>query len=350
MRATEFTETVNDKIFWSDFHKERQILDGQYILVATAGYVGYGAKPEHKSTQFRIVAKTANGAEVGWVNFENKDGTLEALDLSIQPAHRRRGIATEMYRLARELGNDIAPSKMQTGMGKQFWNKDHSKEIDEEIIDEMPLPADWDPAQMKQQGTSFKSRLAYALERARKLGTGSSRVATVIDYQGRPTVLKIAKNQKGLTQNSVEADILSDGYASQMGILIPIIDYDMQNREPTWVHTEQATKVTEKQLCKIIHCDDLRELTLVAEALLGKNKAPRYQVADVAEKKRFFGMSEEDIETFFEYVNKLAELNNSFDVELGDFSRAANWGLYQGHPVIIDVGFNSNIMNQYYSR
>jgi len=127
MRATEFTETVNDKIFWTDFHEERPILDGQYTLVATAGYVGYGAKPGHKSTQFRIVAKTAKGAEVGWVNFENKDDRLEALDLSIQPAHRRRGIATEMYRFARELGNDIQPSKMQTGMGKQFWNRDHSR-------------------------------------------------------------------------------------------------------------------------------------------------------------------------------------------------------------------------------
>ena len=120
-------ETVNDKIFWTDFHEEKPILGGEYLLVATAGYVGYGAKPGHKSTQFRIVAKSAKGGEIGWVNFENKDDKLEALDLSIQSAHRRKGIATEMYRFARELGNDIAPSRLQTGMGKQFWNKDHSR-------------------------------------------------------------------------------------------------------------------------------------------------------------------------------------------------------------------------------
>jgi ribosomal protein S18 acetylase RimI-like enzyme len=129
MRANELiSEKINDKIFWTDFHEEKIILDGQYKLVATAGYVGYGAKPGYKSTQFRIVAKTAKGAEVGWVNFENKEGKLEALDLSIQPAHRRKGIATEMYKMARDLGNDIAPSRLQTGMGKQFWSqKDHSK-------------------------------------------------------------------------------------------------------------------------------------------------------------------------------------------------------------------------------
>ena len=51
----------------------------------------------------------------------------------------------------------------------------------EQIVDEMPLPADWDPAQYR-QGTTFKQRLAYALERAKKLGTGSSRVATIIEY------------------------------------------------------------------------------------------------------------------------------------------------------------------------
>lgn len=120
-------DKVNDKVFYTDFRKEKKILDDTYILIATAGYVGYGAKEGFKSDQFRIVAKTSKGVECGWVNFENKDGKLEALDLSIQPAHRRKGIATEMYKFARELGNDIAPSRLQTGMGKQFWNKDHSK-------------------------------------------------------------------------------------------------------------------------------------------------------------------------------------------------------------------------------
>ena len=51
-----------------------------------------------------------------------------------------------------------------------------------------------------------------------------------------------------------------------------------------------------------------------------------------------------------EYANTLADLANSFDVELGDFNRAANWGLYQGKPVIVDVGFNRSVYNQYYKR
>ena len=213
----------------------------------------------------------------------------------------------------------------------------------------MPIPADWDPAQMRQQGTTFKSRLAYALERAKKLGTGSSRVATTIEYQGRPTVLKIAKNQKGLAQNSVEASILEDGYASQMGILIPLIDYDEQNREPTWIHTEMAQKANERQLCSLMKCDNLNQLVNYAYAITGRKRilgTAQSYVDHMREK----GKREEDIEIMSDYANKLAELNSSFDVELGDFTRAANWGLYQGHPIILDVGFNSNVLNQYYKR
>jgi hypothetical protein len=230
---------------------------------------------------------------------------------------------------------------------KAYELNNQSKEIDEEIIDEMPLPVDWDPQQMRQQGTSFKSRLAYALERAKKLGVGSSRVATTIEYQGRPTVLKIAKNAKGLAQNSVEADILSDGYASQLGILIPLIDYDEQNREPSWIHTEIATKANEKQLCQLMKCETLNFLVNAAQSITGRKKfmGPFQGYVD---RMREAGQSDQDIDTFTEYANVLADLNSQFDVELGDFRRAANWGIYNGKPVIIDVGFNSNVMNQYY--
>lgn len=222
--------------------------------------------------------------------------------------------------------------------------------LGESVIGEAPLPDDWDQAAYG-PGTTFKSRLAYALERAKKLGTGSSRVATIIEYQGRPTVLKIAKNGKGLAQNSSEIDILDDGYASQLGILIPLIDFDKQNREPTWIQTEKAEKATEKQLCAIMKCPSLGVLVDAAYALLGKYKkfGRKMTIEDVRAGLIKQGYSEDDIEIMFEYVNKLAELNSSFDMELGDFTRAANWGLFQGKPVIIDAGFTSGVLTQYYS-
>ena len=217
--------------------------------------------------------------------------------------------------------------------------------VDEEMIDEMPLPADWDPNAYGPKST-FASRLRYALERAKRIGTGSSRVAMIIEYQGRPTVLKIAKNRKGLAQNQVEADVLRDGYASQLGILIPMIDYDNNNPKPLWLHTELAQRASEKQLCALLKCDNLRQLVKAAASIAGITHFPYPFRQDLMNT----GHSEEDIDIFIDYANNLADLATSFDIKLGDFARRANWGIYQGHPIILDVGFNGEVMNTYYTR
>jgi ribosomal protein S18 acetylase RimI-like enzyme len=335
-------EEINPDIKNYDFKHKQEI--GDYVYTAEGSPAGL---------TIRCLDKKGN--TIGRASFMIYKNHLESMDTKVASEYQGKGIASTMYAYAKMLGNDVKPSPYLLPPGKKMWDAwkksgeaKHIMQANEEVLDEMPLPADWDPAQY-QQGTTFKQRLAYALERAKKLGTGSSRVATTIEYQGRPTVLKIAKNQKGLAQNSVEADILSDGYASQLGILIPIIDYDEQNREPTWVHTEMATKASEKQLCNIMGCDNLDQLVNMAWAITGKKTyVGNYQNYVTFLRQR--GKTDEQIETMSEYANTLADLATSFDVELGDFTRAANWGMYNGKPVIIDVGFNSNVLNQYYKR
>jgi len=127
MKLKELFEVVNDKLFWEGYEKTKSILNNEYSLIAKAGYVKIDAKVKYKSEQFRIEAKDKDGKLIGWVNFEKVNDKLEALDLHVDLKHRRKGIATEMYTFARELGNDIAQSSKQTGMGKLFWSKDHSK-------------------------------------------------------------------------------------------------------------------------------------------------------------------------------------------------------------------------------
>ena len=265
-------------------------------------------------------------------------------DTHVDQRFRRTGIATVMYQYAKELGNSIAPSPDRTDDGNAMWLGFMRKNS---MIDEAPLPPDWDEKQY-QPGSSFKSRLAYALDRAKKLGAGSSRVAVTIEYQGRPTVLKIAKNTRGLGQNGAEASVLNDGYARQMGILIPLIDYDKQNPEPTWIQTELAQRASKKQLCAIMKCDTLVQLVAMARAIKGVGKYQQ-NYADFV-KSRLTHKSEQDIETMTEYADKVADLDSQFGVLISDLSREANWGIYQGEPVIIDVGYTSNVSKQYYSR
>jgi hypothetical protein len=134
-----------------------------------------------------------------------------------------------------------------------------------ELLNETPLPSDWDSSKFN-TSNSFKSIVDYALERSKKIGTGSSRIAFEVEYEGRPTILKIAKNKKGLAQNEVESKMLSDGYIEKMELTIPLIDYDTTNIQPLWIHTEKANKVTEKKLCKLLHCDNLFQLIQMVES------------------------------------------------------------------------------------
>ena len=125
MKVAELFEDVNQKVFRPGFEQTKELPNG-YKLIAKPGYVKIDAK---QSEQFRIEVKTPKNVTIGWVNFEVKgDGKwLEALDLVVDKKHRRKGLATEMYKFARELGNTIKPSSKQTGMGKVFWTKDHSQ-------------------------------------------------------------------------------------------------------------------------------------------------------------------------------------------------------------------------------
>jgi hypothetical protein len=217
--------------------------------------------------------------------------------------------------------------------------------ITENALDEMALPNDWDESALG-HGKTFANRVAYAKERAAKLGTGSSRVAFTVEDGGRPTALKIAKNKKGLAQNEAEVEILNDNYVKNLGIVIPIIDYDKKNPQPTWVQTEVAKKASESALCKIMKCGKtLFHLTGYTEMLLGNPNSWEAKQAYAHMKT----LSDDDAGIFQEYGQRLAELISSTSLQPGDFSRAQNWGLYNGNPVIIDVGYTETVKDMYWN-
>lgn len=208
------------------------------------------------------------------------------------------------------------------------------KQSFKQFLKEAPLPDDWDKNTYSEK-TSFAKRLAYAKERAQKIGSGSSRVAFIIPFENRKTVLKIAKNAKGMAQNEYEAQMLSDYYAKGLGITIPMIDYDEQSSRPTWIHTELAGKAKNSDFIKA--CGGTpNDLVAYAKSVLTPNRV-------------LFG-DPNKIDKESEFAQAFMDLIGNFDMPPDDFSRLANWGIYQGNLVIIDVGFNSDIQKQHYSR
>jgi hypothetical protein len=226
------------------------------------------------------------------------------------------------------------------------------KDIEElDKVTEAPLPPDWDPEQLNLRQT-FKNRLKYALDRAKRLGGGSSRVAMTIDYEGRPTALKVAKNLKGLAQNEAEIEILEDFYVGKLPIVIPMIDYDKANKRPVWLQTEIAKKVRGDTLQKMLHTPAMWLLTNQVRNLTGK-RGP-HDMDDEKIKKYFFDTAndywkptEEGWKIFRQYSEELAELVMSSTLDSGDLQNPANWGLYNGRPVVIDLGFTDEVAPLY---
>lgn len=196
---------------------------------------------------------------------------------------------------------------------------------------EAPLPDEWD-VDIYNERVPFAQRLRYAKERAMQLGRGSSRVAFEIPYQGRKTALKIATNRKGAAQNEEESLLLDDYVVNQIGIVIPLIDYDERNPQPTWIHTEYAQKITQKQLERFFGGVSLQDITWYLE----------YRRSGMGINRK---LPEEVFEN--EYFQRLQDLVLNFSIPATDLGRKANWGLYKGEPVIIDLGLTENTLHLY---
>lgn len=221
-----------------------------------------------------------------------------------------------------------------------------------EFTIEAPLPPDWDPEKLNLRQT-YKDRLKYALDRVKRLGGGSSRVAMTIDYEGRPTALKVAKNAKGLAQNEAEISILDDGYLGNLPIIIPLIDYDKANKRPIWIQTEIAKKIQARTLMKLLHTPNMWLFTNKVRNILGRRKP--HEMDDDRLKQQYFETpnnlwqpTEKDWDIFNEYASEVADLVGNSSLEPGDLASANNWGVYNGRPVIIDLGLSSDVWQQYY--
>ena len=353
MRASEFITEYD--VFDKGSYIQKSILNGKFILK------GRAKEKQDGSTVFLVtVYDPKNPKNVGVVSADfgmdgiagfrfvkKKDGSVSSADTYVDKEYQRQGIASEVYKFIKNLNLDLQPSKLQTPQGKAMWKSFKDKGV----LNEVPLPPDWDPEKLNLRQT-YKDRLQYALDRAKRIGGGSSRVAMTIDYEGRPTVLKVAKNAKGLAQNEAEVEILEDGYSGRLPIVIPLIDYDKANKRPVWLQTELAKKVRGNTLQKLLHTPSMWLFMNQVRNLAGKRG--RYDMDDNTIKQKYFETynklwqpTEQDYEIFRTYAEELAELAMSSTIELGDFGNPSNWGIYNNRPVVLDLGFTEDTAQLY---
>jgi len=203
-----------------------------------------------------------------------------------------------------------------------------------QFLIEAPLPDDWD-AVIYSERVPFAQRIKYAKAKAKQLGVGTSRVAFEIPYEGRRTVLKIAKNAKGMAQNSEEATALEDWYLSKLKITIPLIDYDESSDNPTWIHTEFTTKAKEADFKKATG-GTLQQFIEYCVGQSGRDLRGRPLPKNIDPESEL-------VQSFTDYVG------NYTHHPWREYTSLRNWGIYQGNPVIIDIGLSDDVWKDHYS-
>ena len=201
-------------------------------------------------------------------------------------------------------------------------------------LTETPLPDAWDKS-IFNTTTPFEDQVEYAKVRASQIGSGSARVAFIIPYEGRDTVLKIAKNQRGHGQNEAEASIMSStSRLSPMAkrFIVPMIDYDNTSRVPTWIHTEYGTPVTDKDFINKYGEWPGELMEYVNYGLASKQWNDPNHVHD-----------------YPDIVRAVCEIRVVYDVVTDDLSLAENWGMYRGQFVIIDLGLTEKVWSDWYT-
>lgn len=220
----------------------------------------------------------------------------------------------------------------------------------EDIIQEMPLPMDWDlnVFQFEDEYTrkNFTRALKYAKKYSKKYwGKGSSRAAFEVQYKGHPTIIKIAMNPAGLDQNTEDVKVLFGAETKDNPLIIPGIDYDTVNDRPLWIHQELADAVTENRFRRETGMD-------TSELIYFMRRIYDYYQGDITQAINDYKANHTEI-----IVGNMSLVRNlyklweylGFEREfLADLNGPRNWGQFQGRLVILDVGYTSNVSRRHY--
>ena len=224
---------------------------------------------------------------------------------------------------------------------KDFIKQKLSENLVYEVIEsylEEDYPSNFDLEEFSKL-TSFNKRIQYCQERLKRISSGSSRIVYMVDDT---KVLKIARNQKGLVQNEIEASY--SNYYDLKEITARVFAYDNND---LWVEMELARKVTPKvfqnvigfsfdDFCRLIN-EDYYSMNPSARGLRLRPVSPELK-ADMVEN---------------EFIQEILNYMRGYDIPVGDLMKLNSYGLVKRNGVddivIIDYGLNSSVWQDYYN-
>jgi hypothetical protein len=224
------------------------------------------------------------------------------------------------------------------------------KLLKESILDEADYPNTFNIEEFKGKQT-FKDRIKYIEERLTKLGAGSSRIVYQIDPK---TVLKLAKNKKGVAQNKVEIEYSHYGDLSHL--FAEVFEYDSDG---LWVEMELASKVTNSNFKTITGIDFKTDKTTKRtsnppEKASYVEALQYYYYENVKPGKNPYGLPEGYKELWEdEFMYDAFSFVGNYRPPLGDLLRLSTYGVVkrngQDSIVMIDYGLDEDVYSTHYS-
>jgi hypothetical protein len=170
------------------------------------------------------------------------------------------------------------------------------------------------------------ARKKYAEHNLKHLSSGSSRIVYLTPAK---TIVKLAKNDKGLAQNKAEANP-----KMKSKYLNPIISCA---KNDAWLETHYLDKITEKDFEKMtgLKFNDFGDSIRYGLRNVSGN-------TDKDEPENFKEVSKSDI------YKEMKDIGEKFKLLPGDMARISSWGTKDGKPILIDAGLTRDIFDEYY--
>lgn len=189
---------------------------------------------------------------------------------------------------------------------------------------------------------SYSAKVKYCKQMlGNPIGNGTSRMVFQIDDE---TVLKLAKNDKGIAQNEQEGQ--PDWYLETLGVT-PKVYHDYNKTDDyTFIVSEYVIPAKKQDF---IHCLGIDYDTFCRFIIASYNQYAR--------KKDWRGLNDYTFCELIEQNDDLRLFNDymtNYQVNFGDIVRLANLGMVQrdgeAHIVILDSGLNDDIYYKFYRK
>lgn len=173
---------------------------------------------------------------------------------------------------------------------------------------------------------TYNARKEYADKHLKHLSSGSSRIVYLTDQD---TVIKLAKNDKGLAQNKAEANV-----KMKSKFINKVLKH---GPEYMWIEVAHLKKMTVKNFKKMTGL----EFEDFGDAL-------SYGLRQVSENKDKDKPDNYDQVAKTEIYKELERLGKRFKLMPGDLSRISSWGVKDNNPVLLDAGLTKDVYSKYY--